>query len=316
MPQVSVIVLTYNPDNRKLRQTLHAIAAQKDVETELIISDDGSAQKDFSFLDAYLSSLGVTQYRLLAHEENRGTVGSCLSAVREATGEYVFLTSPGDYLFDEYVLRDFYRFAKEQDCPLSFGNAVFYCAENGVPRVTRTIGAPARPQLFAPEKAEKTGKLSFFAGDWIIGASYFRDRRVFLSCLEQLWQESRYTEDSPSTAFALAAGHRLCRYDRNMVFYEDGTGVSTGVSEKWQRLLHRDALRSFGKLKSLYPGDPFVDIAFLNLQEKSRFRRVLKKLLRHPVLMLRLAALKRSAPAELRCDEDALARLSALLKIK
>ena len=55
MTQISVIVLTYNPDNAKLRRTLAAAAAQQDVTMEVIISDDGSAKKDFSFLPDYIT---------------------------------------------------------------------------------------------------------------------------------------------------------------------------------------------------------------------------------------------------------------------
>lgn len=315
MPQVSVIVLTYNPDNRKLRQTLSAIAAQKEIDYEILISDDGSARKDFSFLPEYMETLGVKSYRLLAHEENQGTVGSCFSAVREATGTYVFLTSPGDYLYDEFVLRDFYNFAQTHDTKIAFGNAVFYSSSEGTPTLTRTVGNPAQPEFYAPGSPQDKAKLSFFGGNWVIGASYFRERTLFLQLLEQIRTESKYTEDSPSTAFAMAAGHRLYYFDRNVVWYEDGTGVSTGVNEKWQKLLHQDALRCFTKLRALYPKDPYVDITFRNLSVPGRISRILGKLLHHPILMLQLTACKKAAPKPILCPPEDLERLSQLLKI-
>ena len=314
MPQVSVIVLTYNPDNRKLRQTLAAAARQKDVSLEILISDDGSANKDFSFLSGYMASLGVEDYRLLAHAENRGTVESCLSAVREAKGEYVFLTSPGDYLFDEYVLRDLCAFAQTHEAKLCFGNAVFYNADGGEPVLTKNIGCPAQPAFYAPDASEKTMKLSFFGGNWVIGASYFRQRQLLLDTLEEIRGRSKYTEDTPTTAFAIAAGERLCYCDRNVVWYEDGTGVSTGVSEKWKKLLHEDALRSFRKLKNKYPKDPYIDITFRNLSVTSRPKRILGKLLRHPILMLKLTRLKKVAGKPIECSQEDLDRLSTLLK--
>lgn len=315
MPQISVIVLTYNPDNRKLRQTLTAIARQKDADLEILISDDGSARKDFSFLADFMQALGIHQYRLLEHKENRGTVASCLSAVREATGSYVFLTSPGDYLYDDYVLRDFYRFSEANHAVLSFGNAVFYGEQDGMPILTRSVGTPAQPDFYAPGASAKPAKLSFFGGNWVIGASYFRERTLFLGILEQICNESKYTEDTPSTAFAMAAGHRLYYFDRNVVWYEDGTGVSTGVSEKWKKLLHDDALRCFTKLKSLYPKDPCVDIAYRNLSVPGRFRRIAGKLLRHPILMLRLAICKKVKAKLVSCPPEDMQYLAELLKI-
>ena len=315
MPQISVIVLTYNPDNRKLRQTLTAIARQKEVDFEILISDDGSARKDFSFLPEFMENLGINNYRLLAHKENRGTVGSCHGAVKEATGAYIFLTSPGDYLYDAYVLRDFYRFAETNHVALCFGNAVFYNTGNDAAVLTRSVGTPSHPCFYAPEASAALAKLRFFGGDWVIGASYFRERTLFLRMLEQIRAESKYTEDTPTTAFAIAAGHRLYYFDRNVVWYEDGTGVSTGVSEKWKKLLHDDALRCFTKLKSLYPKDPYVDISFRNLSVPSRFRRILGKLIRHPVLMLRLTLSKKAAAKPILCSCEDLEDLAQLLKI-
>ncbi len=308
MPQVSVIVLTYNPDNEKLRRTLAAAAGQKDIEFEIIISDDGSARKDFSFLPEYMASLGVDNYRLLAHAKNRGTVQSCRSAVAEATGQYVFLTSPGDYLYDEYVLRDLYRFAQDNDAPLCFGNAVFY--RDGA--LTRTVGVPAAPQLYAPEVSKQQSDTCFFGGIWVIGAAYFRSRELALKCLEWISDTAVYMEDTASTMFALAAGEKLCHCDRNVVWYEDGTGVSTGASDKWAKLLHKDLLTSLQKLKKQYPRNPYVDLAYINASVHNKYRRILTKLLRHPALSLRLVCCKKAVPAPVRCTEAELAHLKTL----
>ena len=314
MPQVSVIVLTYNPDNIKLRQTLTAIAAQEDISLEIIISDDGSARKDFSFLQEFMTSLGVTSYTLLEHTENRGTVQSCRSAVAAATGEYVFLTSPGDYLFDKFVLRDFYRFVKKTGTAVAFGNAVFYAATDGKPQLTRTFGTPAVPELYAPGASQSQIKTAFFSNNWIIGASYFRDRALMHTWLEQISDTAKYMEDSPTSAFALAEGHSIFYYDRNVVWYEDGTGVSTGANEKWKKLLHQDALLSFRKLKTLYPKDPYVDLSYCNLAVDSRIKRLIYKFTLHPVLSVKIALNRTKAKKPICCTEEDLQRLTNLLK--
>lgn len=313
-PQVSVILLAYNPDLVKLRQTLYAISQQKEVCMEVIISDDGSARKDYAFLPAYMESLGITDYRLLEHPENRGTVNSCFSAVSAAAGEYVFLTSPGDYLFDSLVLRDLYRFAQAHDAPLCFGNAVFYTARDGAPCLTKTVGRPASPQLYAPDTNSKTGKLSFFGGDWVIGASYFRSRELLLDCLQKVLDTAKYMEDTTTTAFALAAGERLYHCDRNVVWYEDSTGVSTGGNAKWDALLRQDLLLSFQKLKKLYPKDPYVDIGWRNISQNNRVKRIAGKLLHHGGMMLRLAQLKKAQKQQIRCADADIQRLTQLLQ--
>ena len=316
MLQVSVIVLTYNPDKRKLLQTLSAAASQKDISFEIIISDDGSVKKDFSFLPEYMETLGVKNWSLLEHEQNRGTVQSCLSAVNASVGEYVFLTSPGDFLFDSYALRDFYRFAEENNASVCFGNTVFYCAQDDVPRTTRTYGNPAQPDFYAPDRSATVAKTNFFGGSWIIGASYFRRRACMLSCLQKISETAVYMEDTPTTAFALAEGERLCYYDRNIVWYEDGTGVSTGANEKWNKLLHKDVLKSFEKLKVQYPKDPYVDIAYRNISQENRLRRIAENLLRHPVIMTRIAVCRKAKKKPILCTQADMQRLSALLKTK
>lgn len=316
MTQVSVVVLTYNPDPVKLRQTLTAAARQTGVQTEIVISDDGSTQKDFSFLPGFMGSLSFENYRLLEHRENRGTVRSCLDAVSAATGEYVFLTSPGDLLYDDHTLEAMVRFSQDHSADLCFGNAVFYGPGENGPHLTREKGCPSAPQLYDPGASSATGRIAFFGGNWVIGASYFRKRALLLETLRQICDTSKYMEDTPTTAFALAAGHRLFHCNRNIVWYEDGTGVSTGNNDKWAKLLHQDALLSFQKLKGQYPKDPYVDITCRNLSQPDRKKRILGNLLRHPVLMSRLLLCKRAKAAPITCSQEALAHLKQLLEIQ
>jgi len=313
MPQVSIIVLTYHPDRKKLLHTLQAAAAQKSLDLEIIVSDDGTPDVDFSWLPDFFQARGISRYQLLKNPQNKGTVQNCLGAVRRAHGKYVFLTSPGDLLFDENVLADLFRFAETHRCSACFGNAVFYTAE-GTPRLTRDICSPPRPQLYAPGGMPKTLKAAFFGGDWIIGAAYFRSREFALTYLEAISDTAVYMEDTTSTAFALADGHALLYFDRNMIWYEDGTGLSTGSSDKWQARLNADLTHSFTKLKTLHPKDPYVDIALRNMTEKSTAKRILSKLLRHPLAMLRILRTRAAcSPQPIRCSGEDLERLSLLL---
>lgn len=314
MPQISVIVLTYNPNPVQLRQTLAAITAQLGVDLEIIISDDGSSKKDFSFLSTYMDSLNAKNYRLLEHTTNHGTVANCLSAVKTAMGKYIFFTSPGDLLFDEYVLRDFYQFAEQNHTPLCFGNAVFYHLTTEGPKITREFGTPAHPQLYKSGTSLSQNKTAFFGGNWVIGASYFRSKDIALKYLEKISDSSVYMEDTPSTAFALANGLRLCYFDRNIVWYEDGSGVSTSSNNKWELLLKKDLQRSLSTLKAHYPANPYVDVAYRNATIDNRIKRILGNLLHHPIIMLRLTFYKRYPSKPITYNEADLLRLNQLLK--
>lgn len=288
MPLVSVIVLTYHPQMEKLLATLEAAVSQQGIEFEIIISDDGSAGRSLSCLDGFFQERGFGNYRILEHEINRGTVGNCLAAIEKARGEYVFLTSPGDILFDSNTLADFYFFAKERHEKNCFGAAVQYAQTENGPQVVSPYSIPKNPAVYAPGRSFSTAKASFSSCNWIVGACFFREREFARTYFEQIADVSVYTEDTPSTAFALADGIPVTFFARNIVWYENGTGVSTGISELWKQRLAQDAEKSFAKLKERYPRDPYVDIIYRNLHEKNRWKRIVYRLLRHPAASLRI----------------------------
>lgn len=287
MPQVSVIVLTYNADNIKLRRTLASIAAQKEIDQQILICDDGSAKKNFAFLPEFCKQIGIDAYQLIENPENRGTVYNCLSGICAATGEYVFLTSPGDYLYDPYTLRDFFQFAKTNQARLVFGNAVYYNNDNPEPVLTRSQHNVYAPQMYAANIPDRRSKTHFFAGNWIIGASYFRHRQTALTLLQQLAGQVIYIEDNTSTALAMAAGIGLNYYNRNIVWYEDGTGVSTGANQAWTEKLHKDTLAAYRIICQKYPHDPYAHYAKNNYEQSNKLLRILSKCFRHPVITVR-----------------------------
>lgn len=314
MPQVSIIVLTYNPDPAKLRATLSAAVAQRGVEVEIIISDDGSAQKDFRFLPEFFAEHHFSNWRLVENPVNRGTVHNCYAGVSAASGAFVFLTSPGDILFSDTTMQQFYDFAKARNAQLCFGNAVRYCAENGKVRRTNNHSIPAVPDVYGEGASLKNQKTAFFGDTFIIGACYFRSRDFAAKYFEKLLDVCKFMEDTPSTMLALADGIPICYCDRNIVFYEDGTGVSTGAKEKWRKILHADLCSALTLLQSLHPKDPWVQIALKNAEENSRKKRILWRFLHHPVISFRMLLQKKLVkPKQIPCDPADLQRLENLL---
>ena len=317
MFQVSVIVLTYYPDADKLYQTLLAAAGQKDVRFEIIVSDDGSHSPLISRLPAIFSDLGIGDYQIIENPENVGTVKNCLGAIRAARGEYVFLTSPGDYLFDELVLADFYRHAEENGAKLSFGNAVYYRQDGEAPVITRSHTGPYRPEMFCSDGITAETRAHFFGNNWVIGASYFRKKETALQYFEAICDHSIYVEDNTSTAFALADGIPLSYFDRNIVWYEDGTGVSTGSGDKWKARIAQDVSRSYTALQILHPKDPYVDYAVNERRISQRLKRILCQLIRHPVIFLRIQVGKRlSKRKAVICRPEDMAYLQQLCEQK
>lgn len=311
--QVSIILLTYYPDPFQLRQSLIAAAQQTGVEFEIIVSDDGSQTKDFSFIPALMQEYGIRNYRIIENEQNQGTVKNCLGAIRQAQGEYIFLTSPGDYLFDCNTMADFYQYAVTNNAKLVFGNAVYYRPGDPDPVLTRESSVVYAPHIYAPGVPTAAAKTHFYGDNWPIGAGYFRHRETVLPYFEAVSQHSVYVEDNTTTAYAMADGISLCHYDRNIVWYEDGTGVSTGASEKWRVRIAQDVRLSYEALQKKHPKNPYVDYAFHNAGIPERKKRLIYQLTHHPLIFLRHQLGKRTArPVPVRCSAQDLAYLKNL----
>jgi glycosyltransferase involved in cell wall biosynthesis len=264
---------------------LRSIVQQQGGNYEIVICDDGSAKKDFSFLPAFFEKYGIQNYKIVENEVNQGTVRNCLSGVMAASGEYVFLTSPGDLLFDDSVIRDFYQFAQKNKVEMCFGNAIYYRDENGIAKQTRTVGKPEIPQIYGLKVPLSIAKASYANGNWVIGASYFRKREMALKYFAEIAETSVYMEDTTSTAFALVDGIRLWYYDRNMIWYEDGAGVSTTGDQKWRTILQKDLTKSLEKLKMLHVGDAYADVMYQNCCIQNAYKRIIYKWCHHPGIM-------------------------------
>ena len=314
MPQVSIIVATYNPDPIKLRKTLEAAVVQQGVDVEIIISDDGSSQKDFTFIPEFFSVHGFTQYQILEHPENRGTVYNCYAGVCAANGEYIFTTSPGDFLFDETTMQQFYKFAEQRQAQLCFGNAVRYAVVDGTVIRTSPYSIPATPDAYGAESSLYRQKMSFFGDNLISGACYFRSRSFAKKYLGQLLGVAKYMEDTPSTMSALLDGIRINYFDRNIIFYEDGTGISTGGNDKWRVLLHQDLVNVLEELRKHHSKNPYLKISWKNATETSRWKRIAYRFIAHPILSVSmLIERKLRKPRKIYCSDDDWSRLSRLV---
>lgn len=140
------------------------------MEFEIIISDDGSEINNFDKIKKYFSDKNYCKYKLIENKTNNGTVKNCLIGSLCAIGEYLFLTSPGDLLFDQEVLKDFYNFAKSKNSKIVFGDYVGYQMIDGsIVPVNNIDYAPGN--ISGYHKSFYESKLSFIFSGNILGAS-------------------------------------------------------------------------------------------------------------------------------------------------
>lgn len=257
--KVSVVVLIYNPSMDKLKNTLNSITMQKNIDFEVIIADDGSLNIDRTVIEQWAyDRFDIERVKFVWNEQNQGTIKNYLSAVKEASGTYVYGISPGDYLYDEDVLRDLYQFAESNNVDVCFGNVQCYVNREGKQVLVRRM-SPENPEFFALEHSRGfLSSVAFFFGQFAIGATYFRKRTFLLDCLKKLAGTVVYIEDTASTFIYLLEGGRLLYYDRLVVFYESNSGISTNKSHPLAQKFKKDEEAIGDYVKTHYRNNPIV----------------------------------------------------------
>ena len=255
-PIVTVCVLTYNPDWIKFRNTLRSIICQKNVEFDIVISDDGSQENYFDKAEMYLKEYGFTAYRFIANKQNQGTVKNTISALRNVGSKYVKLISPGDFLYDENVLAKFVKFAKKNPAVAYFGNAVWYSVNNNEIKIYEDLQQPWDLTPWIENDYKKIRRNYLCRFDYILGAAFFCDRAVFWDYINQLGDLAKYIEDF-CYFWQIVDNKKILYVNDFLVFYEYGFDISTCSSEKWNDLIGKDKtncmleLYKYGKISYL-----------------------------------------------------------------
>ena len=267
---VSVIICTYNSQWNKLKSTISSILEQKNKKYEIIITDDGSTDTNFDKVNKLLERFNFRSYNLISHNVNQGIVENYYSALIAAQGEYVYGIAPGDMLYDDKVLCNLHNFAKKNNASVCFGNAVYYnVISEGVKVFYDVKNAPSRPWLYDSDLPIEKIKEYFFMGNIINGASFFRRTEIAIKYVDRIRGISKYVEDNTTTALLLADGIRVWHYDDFTVWYEYGTGVSTGNDSKWKKLLENDFNKVNSMLLQEYPNDKTIrDLIKINSMNK------------------------------------------------
>ena len=110
MAKISVIVPIYEVE-KYLRECLNSIINQTFKDLEIILIDDGSKDLCPQIVDEYASK----DNRIIAvHKTNNGYGHSCNLGLDKASGEYVAIVEPDDYI-DLEMFEDLYEIAKKHD---------------------------------------------------------------------------------------------------------------------------------------------------------------------------------------------------------
>ena len=242
-PEISVIMATYHPVWDKCLFTLESIIAQKNVDLELLITDDGSKDNLFEKFTSYLNEKGFTNYRLLSHEENQGTVKNYYDGISAAKGKYIKLISPGDALYNETTLEKWLRFLKESGNVWSFAEATYYTTtDDNRKELLNVAVAPRLIGCYLKSKRDQCRWNYVVLEDMPLGAAILCEREKLLDYIGNIVGLVKFAEDT-SLSTMMYDGILPAYYSKSVVFYEFGIGVSTGNS-KWRARFLED-MRNF-----------------------------------------------------------------------
>lgn len=239
---VTVIVVCYNPEWKKMKKTLLSVVGQKNVNFDVIVADDGSKENYFEEVESFFESRKFSDFHLLSSKKNRGTCINIFEAMEHADGSYVKLISPGDYFYDEMTLCDWLMFHKNQNIKISFGNTKYYSTdENLVESYGRFLKNPRQINIY--NKVNWSAKNSYlnyiFLNDQVVGASFLAETDLMKDYMKQIIGKIRFGEDEVYKKM-LVDGIVICYFDRNVIWYEFGTGISTSDNSKWQKIYQEE----------------------------------------------------------------------------
>ena len=260
-PLISVIVATYFPQKEKLIATLRSIVLQKDCVFEVIVTDDGSDNFFENDIRMFFEKSGISNYQILSHKENQGTVKNLLDAANVAHGKYIKTISPGDYLYDQYTLRDVCEFMDHHNALVAFGDMAVFTYENNNLKVKK-IYLPGDDRIYNAKKEfynyKKILKHQLIYSDLICGASDLYEKSTFCKAMEEIKDIVIYAEDSAYQLLTVQ-GIRIYKIPRKIVWYEHGTGISTCLSSPLFSRIDKDYYRFYHMLKEKYPETPYLN---------------------------------------------------------
>ena len=94
MPKISVIIPVYNVE-KYLRECLDSVINQTLADIEIILVDDGSPDNCPQICDEY--ALKDNRIKVI-HKENGGYGSAMNVGLEKATGEYIGIVEPDDYI--------------------------------------------------------------------------------------------------------------------------------------------------------------------------------------------------------------------------
>lgn len=266
--QISVIIASYNPDIYKLKRTIYSVVKQKSISLQLIITDDGSTNNFFTEAEQFLKELNFRDYELIPDKVNHGTVNNIYKALKYVKGEYIKLISPGDYLYLPDTLSKWFKYVKDNNYDLSFGDAVYYIEVDNNMQYVRDITHPEIMRIYKTKQDDDVIR-KYYVGyeDITLGAATLCRTICMNQYMDEIVGKVIYSEDSIYRimhADGIVQGY--CNFP--VIWYEANTGISRVQSQKWGMRIFNDFI--------------ITDQIIVNRPAKDKIEYKIQKMLKQP----------------------------------
>ena len=274
--EISVIILTYHPDWDKLRQTICSAVFQEGVRLQIVVADDGSPDNCRERMEALFSKLGFSDYKLVLNPENHGTIANFISGLEAARGEYAKCISPGDFLTGSDVLKGWLDFTRREGYDWTFSDALYYRNAPDGMQLLPTPPFPVYLNCYHRKNAQRCRWNYAVLDDAALGATLLGRTATKLRYARELAGIGNlYCEDY---IYRMMMYDGVCGgyYPRETVFYEYGTGISSGGNSKWQQRITDEFLAMSRLLMARENPDPFQQRMQRQIRKKTSMRAMVR----------------------------------------
>lgn len=282
--EITIIVTTYNGMLDAILATINSIVKQKKIKVRLIITDDGSNHFFRKEIEDFLDHNNFSNYQIIEHKKNVGTVLNVYDALKQVNTKYVKLISQGDLLYCDSSLHDMVQFMEHSDYKIAFGKIAGYTPLNNNEIV----------EYFSPQdiSAYVTNDNSIITKEFIYylngpcGACHMYQTEVLRNYLSKIAGRVIFCEDN-IIAMLLLDGEAIGYFDSFFIWYEVGTGISSSNNKTTSKMMRNDQYRFFSYLKEAYNNSmtrKALRLYSVNRLENNILRKIVKILV-HPDLI-------------------------------
>ena len=247
----TILVVTYNSDFSKTKQTLLSILEQEDVKFEIIISDDGSKNNNFDLIKSFFADKSFANYKLVENKENQGTVKNLLSGLNAASCDFIKPISPGDFFYSKKSLKmaEDFIIQDNKEASAYFGRTAYYNFKDNKLNLQSNQSNPHDIRPYLVHNKNKIKKNYFIRLDTILGASVIYKTESLKRYLLQICDFVKFAEDY--SMICMLANNEKIKVILNenkpdfFIWYESDTGISTQKQSKWHTILFDELEKTF-----------------------------------------------------------------------